>query len=90
MGIMTPIQWCDSTINPVSGCDGCELWNPKSGVSLCYAGRMTHRFNGRNSGLSPKFEEIMTRPGRMAAAARWSDLTGTRRPDKPCSTACRG
>lgn len=22
----TLIQWCDSTINPVMGCDGCELW----------------------------------------------------------------
>ena len=23
---ITPIQWCHSTINPVMGCDGCELW----------------------------------------------------------------
>ena len=23
---LTPIQWCDSTINPAPGCDGCELW----------------------------------------------------------------
>ena len=22
----TKIQWCDSTVNPVMGCDGCELW----------------------------------------------------------------
>jgi len=22
----TKIQWCDSTINPVAGCKGCELW----------------------------------------------------------------
>ncbi len=22
----TAIQWADSTINPVMGCDGCELW----------------------------------------------------------------
>ena len=22
----TNIQWCHSTINPVMGCDGCELW----------------------------------------------------------------
>src|SRR5688572_33443058 len=22
----THIQWCDSTVNPVMGCDGCELW----------------------------------------------------------------
>ena len=24
----TPIQWCDATINPAMGCDGCELWPP--------------------------------------------------------------
>jgi protein gp37 len=23
---LTKIQWCHSTINPVMGCDGCELW----------------------------------------------------------------
>jgi protein gp37 len=22
----TKIQWADSTVNPVMGCDGCELW----------------------------------------------------------------
>lgn len=22
----TSIQWCDSTVNPIMGCDGCELW----------------------------------------------------------------
>ena len=22
----TNIQWADSTVNPVMGCDGCELW----------------------------------------------------------------
>jgi len=26
MSIKTKIQWCDSTVNPVMGCDGCELW----------------------------------------------------------------
>ena len=24
--INTKIQWCHSTVNPVMGCDGCELW----------------------------------------------------------------
>lgn len=24
----TNIQWCHSTVNPVMGCDGCELWKP--------------------------------------------------------------
>ena len=26
MANKTPIQWCDSTVNPAMGCDGCELW----------------------------------------------------------------
>jgi protein gp37 len=25
----TSIQWCHATINPVMGCDGCELWLPE-------------------------------------------------------------
>ena len=28
----TPIQWTHSTINPVMGCDGCELWPSKSNL----------------------------------------------------------
>lgn len=28
----TNIQWCHSTINPVMGCDGCELWPGKAQV----------------------------------------------------------
>ena len=23
---ITNVQWADSTVNPVMGCDGCELW----------------------------------------------------------------
>jgi hypothetical protein len=26
MSKKTKIQWCDGTVNPVMGCDGCELW----------------------------------------------------------------
>lgn len=32
----TKIEWCDSTINPVMGCSGCELWNEER--KTCYAG----------------------------------------------------
>jgi hypothetical protein len=27
VGIKTPIEWCDSTLNLQMGCDGCELRN---------------------------------------------------------------
>lgn len=33
MSLETPIQWCDSTVNPVMGCAGCELF-PGPGVVL--------------------------------------------------------
>ena len=82
MGKTTKIQWTDSTCNPTMGCEGCELWTPK--VKKCYAGKM-HRGRGKgNPGFSPTFEQVTYWPGRMAkAAATWSDLRGTKRPDKP-------
>jgi three-Cys-motif partner protein len=83
MSIATKIQWCDSTCNPTMGCEGCELWNPKTAERSCYAGVLHLRYGGVTKGYSPTFEELTYWPGRMAAAARWSDLTGTARKDKP-------
>lgn len=77
----TKIQWCDSTVNPTMGCDGCELWSKQK--KTCYAGILHTRFGGVTKGYAPSFEEITEFPGRMEAAARWPDLTGTQRPDKP-------
>jgi protein gp37 len=83
MSIATKIQWCDSTCNPTMGCEGCELWNPKKAQRSCYAGLLHQRYGGSTKGYSPTFEELMYGPGRMAGAARWADLTGTARKDKP-------
>lgn len=83
MSIATKIQWCDSTCNPTMGCEGCELWNPKTGEQSCYAGILHLRYGGVTKGYSNTFEELTFWPGRMAEAARWSDLTGTPRKDKP-------
>jgi protein gp37 len=83
MGISTKIQWCDSSCNPTMGCEGCELWNSKTGDKSCYAGVMHLRYGGVMAGYSPTFEELTYWPGRMAEAARWPDLTGTIRADKP-------
>jgi protein gp37 len=57
----------------------------------CYAGILhlnraldiTQPLKNTNRGYSPKFEVATLYPGRMASAARWSDLRGTLRPDKP-------
>jgi protein gp37 len=83
MSILTKIQWCDSTCNPTMGCEGCELWNPKTAERSCYAGMLHVRFGGVTRGYSPTFEELTYWPGRMAEAARWPDLTGIARKDTP-------
>jgi protein gp37 len=83
MSATTKIQWCDSTCNPTMGCEGCELWNPKTGERSCYAGVLHMRYGGVTKGFSPTFEELTFWPGRMAAAARWRDLAGACRKDKP-------
>ncbi|OJW13122.1 MAG: hypothetical protein BGO49_20200 [Planctomycetales bacterium 71-10] len=81
MAVKTKIQWCDSTVNPTMGCDGCEIWG--SLRRSCYAGTLHTRFGGVTQGYAPTFEEVTKFPGRMAQAASYSDLTGQSRPDKP-------
>ncbi len=84
MGENTGIQWTDDTVNPSSGCDGCELWIPGKG-GPCYAGNFqTNRLSKSLPQLYARdFTEVRMIPGRMAKAAAWSDLTGTERADKP-------
>jgi protein gp37 len=83
MGKDTNIEWCDSTINGTSGCDGCELWNWKH--RTCYAGNLQTRRLSKSlpSLYSADFSEVRMIPGRYAQAASWSDLRGMERPDKP-------
>lgn len=80
MGDNTPIQWCDSTVNPVMGCEGCELWTDS--VKRCYAGDL-HRMRSKNKGFASRFEVPELFPGRTTDIARTKDLTGNDRPDKP-------
>lgn len=82
MGKDCPVEWCDSAANPVMGCDGCELWIPGKGIKHCYAGTL-HTIRAGRPGYAERFDEPKLFPGRMAAAARWSDLGGTERPEKP-------
>ena len=82
MAIRTQIEWCDSTVNAMAGCDGCELWIPKAGVKDCYAGVLTERYKG-GAGWPASFGQPQHFPGRIEAALRWPGLTGTKRADKP-------
>ena len=81
MGIETGIEYADSTVNPVDGCDGCELWDGKS-VKNCYAGQLHTRWygKGKNKVYPSPFSKVMMRPGRMEKAAKWKPLLGTDRP----------
>ena len=81
MSVNTKIQWCDSTVNPTMGCDGCEIWGPQR--KTCYAGMLHTRFGGVTPGYAPTFAEVTLFPGRMAEAAGWPDLSGKTRRDKP-------
>src|SRR4051794_41447629 len=81
MSIKTKIQWCDSTVNPTMGCDGCEIWGAQR--KSCYAGTLHVRFGGVTPGYAPRFEEVTLFPGRVAEACGWSDLAGKRRGGKP-------
>jgi len=82
----TKIQWCDDTVNPASGCDGCELYNARAPEqATCYAKRIHEerlaRYDWQH--YAPKFSEVRMIPGRLWTAAKWSDLRGKLRPSKP-------
>ncbi len=83
MGIHTGIEWCDSTLNPMMGCDGCELWTPDGRKRTCYAGVQIERYQGS----SPNFPKVFTEPQlythRFDELSKWPDLTGKEREDKP-------
>jgi protein gp37 len=81
MGIKTDIEWCDSAINAQMGCDGCELFNPKTGQGSCYAFTLTERYKGQK-GWPKQFDQPEIFEGRIEQAAKWPDLTGRERPEK--------
>ena len=84
MGKGTAIQWCDDTVNPTTGCDGCELHVPGKG-GPCYAGVLheTRLALSLPQLYAPKFTEVRLAPGRMKKAVALPDLRGKARPGKP-------
>ncbi len=76
----TGIEWCDSTVNPVQGCGGCELWTANN--RICYAGELTERYGRSNPGMANEFTKPELKPGKMAECARLPDLIGTERLEK--------
>ncbi|MCL5742974.1 MAG: phage Gp37/Gp68 family protein, partial [Acidobacteria bacterium] len=82
MGKDTKISWCDSTVNPVVGCDGCELHRAGCGESHCYAAGLVGRYAGLR-GWPASFDRPEFFPGRIEQACRWANLRGKDRADKP-------
>ena len=86
MGATSTIQWCDGTVNPTMGCDGCELWqfeSKKNARRSCYAGLDHERKGGKSPGFAPTFSQVTRFPGRMQKAAKAPSLQGMKHPDKP-------
>ena len=83
MGITTDISWCDSTINPTIGCDGCELWKAGAPENHCYAAALTARYGGHSPHWPRTFGEPTLFAQRLDQALRWKDLTGCDRTEKP-------
>lgn len=79
MPTFTNIEWCDTTVNPTTGCPGCEI------LKNCYA----HLLHVRRLALAlpklyaPDFTEVRLAPGRMVKAASLSDLSGCEHASKP-------
>jgi len=80
VGRETKIPWCDSTVNPVVGCDGCELHRASASESHCYAASLVGRYAGC-PGWPTSFDKPEFFAGRIELACRWSDLTGKDRPE---------
>lgn len=77
MGVKTDIEYVDSTLNLMQGCDGCELWTPV--VKSCYALKML----SMNSQRNPYPTDPVAYMGRLAAFLTLPSLDGTLRGTKP-------
>ena len=99
MGERSGVDWCDSSVNAIAGCDGCELWRPARveepgatrradgswWLEICYAGVATRNMvsNGPRAGWPASFDRPQLFSGRIEAAARWKNLRGFKRESKP-------
>lgn len=86
MSEKTSIEYADTSLNPMMGCAGCELWSgtgtagPR--VRVCYAGKLTSVYGGRR-GWPDTFERPKIFPERFDQIERLTDLTGSERILRP-------
>lgn len=81
MGKKCNIGYVDSSINPIRGCPGCELWTAETRV--CYAGRLISRWAGKTPVWPAEFTKPALFPKDFEKSASWPALTGTDRDEKP-------
>lgn len=80
MGEKCGIGYVDSSINPIRGCPGCELWVP--GNHVCYAGRLITRWS-KSPAWPDEFTKPLLFPQEFEKSTKWRDLAGTARGEKP-------
>lgn len=86
MSDKTNIGYCDTTVNPTSGCDGCELFKPGSTDNpTCYAKGIHENRLAKSypKMYAEKFNEVRMIPGRILKVAKASDMAGKTREGKP-------
>jgi len=78
MAIYTPIQWCDSTGNPIMGCGGCELYpKPETIMQEIDQQLIVAGIDGWKRGLARKvFEEQLAQTWKKLIAAIKKPGTG--------------
>jgi protein gp37 len=85
---ITKIQWCHSTINCTSGCDGCELLDNGCYAQIVHENRLALG-PATAANYAKDFREVRLIPGRMQEAARWGAVTDLEAKDKPWFTTRR-
>lgn len=57
----TAIQWCDGTVNPVAGCNGCELFETREHVIVRIAKMLAGKRKASDSDVAePKLKDGAT------------------------------
>ena len=72
MGRYTKIGYCHSTVNPLVGCAGCELWGKNNAPedNHCYAATLVEKWAGKK-GWPEAFDEPAFYLARLEKALRW-------------------
>jgi protein gp37 len=82
MARYTNIEYCHSTVNPVVGCTGCELYSDDPNKNICYAKVLVDRYSGRK-GWPDNFTDPQYYPQRLEKAIRWREPKSKEVTDKP-------